>query len=165
MPDNDNVAYASIIIGIIIIIYPYLGQETLSKISGLILMGLFFLIFFSEFKENSLNVHNTRNKNILWLLVAILALLFGVSLMLQMFLYVFISQIWLLIVGILLGVSGALIFYSDNNNELQNNLKFILIVLGLVYIFMGLGIFNPMYLGIVIGLAMISYGYLSINNS
>jgi hypothetical protein len=165
MPDNDNVAYASIIIGIIIIIYPYLGQETLSKISGLILMGLFFLIFFSEFKENSLNLHNTLNKNILWLLVAILALLFGVSLMLQMFLYVFISQIWLLIVGILLGVSGALIFYSDNNNELQNNLKFILIVLGLVYIFMGLGIFNPMYLGIVIGLAMISYGYLSINNS
>lgn len=165
MPDNDNVAYASIIIGIIIIIYPYLGQETLSKISGLILLGLFLLIFFSEFKEKSLNVHNTRNKNILWLLMAILALLFGISLMLQMFLYVFISQIWLLIVGILLGVSGALIFYSDNNNELQNNLKFILIVLGLVYIFMGLGIFNPMYLGIVIGLAMISYGYSSLNKS
>lgn len=165
MPDNDNVAYASIIIGIIIIIYPYLGQETLSQISGLILLGLFLLIFFIEFKENSLNANNTRNKNILWLLVAILSLLFGVSLMLRMFLYDFISQIWLLIVGILLATSGVIIFYSDNNNKLQTDLKFILIVLGLVYIFMGLGIFNPMYLGIVIGLAMISYGYLSINNS
>jgi len=165
MPDNDNVAYASIIVGIIIIIYPYLGQEILSKISGLILLGLFLLIFFSEFKENSLNERISRNKNILWLLVAILALLSGVSLMLQMFLYAFISQIWLLIVGILLGISGALIFYSDNNNKFKNDLKFILIVLGLVYLLMGIGIFNSMYLGIVIGLAMVAYGYLSLNNS
>ncbi len=165
MPDNDNVAYASIIVGIIIIIYPYLGQETLSKISGLMLLGLFLLIFFSEFKEKSLNERNSRNKNILWLLVAILALLSGVSLMLQMFLYAFISQIWLLIVGILLGISGALIFYSDNNNKLKDDLKFILIVLGLVYVLMGIGIINPIYLGIVIGLAMVAYGYLSLNNS
>ena len=71
MPDNDNVAYGSIIIGIIIIIYPYLGQETLSKISGLMLLGLFFLIFFSEFKQNSLNDigYNTRNKNYYGLLL------------------------------------------------------------------------------------------------
>ena len=79
-----------------------------------------------------------------------------------MFLYVFISQIWLLIVGILLGISGVLIFDSDNNNKFQNDLKFILIVLGLVYILMGVGIFNPIYLGIVIGLAMVAYGYFSL---
>lgn len=165
MPDNDKVAYGSIIIGIILIIYPYLGQDTLSKISGLILLGLFLLIFFSEFKKNSLNDnmgYNSR-KNILWLAVAISALLFGVSLILQMFLYFFISQIWLLIVGILLGISGVLIFYSNNNNKFQNDFKFIIIVLGLVYILMGLGIFNPIYLGIVIGLAMVAYGYFAGN--
>jgi hypothetical protein len=104
--------------------------------------------------------YNSR-KNLLWLAVAISALLFGVSLILQMFLYVFISQIWLLIVGILLGISGVLIFDSDNNNKFQNDIKFILIVLGLVYILMGVGIFNPIYLGIVIGLAMVAYGYFS----
>ena len=82
-----------------------------------------------------------------------------------MVLYAFISQIWLLIVGILLGISGALIFYSDNNNKFKDNLKFILIVLGLVYVLMGIGIINPIYLGIVIGLAMVAYGYLSLNNS
>jgi len=163
MPDNDKVAYGSIIIGIILIIYPYLGQDTLSKISGLMLLGLFILIFFNEFKQNSLNDYMDYNgrKNLLWVAVAISALLFGVSLILQMFLYVFISQIWLLIVGILLGISGVLIFYSDNNNKFQNDLKFILIVLGLVYILMGVGIFNSMYLGIIIGLAMVAYAYFS----
>lgn len=162
MKDNKKIAFAAVFAGIVLIIYPYLGQATLSRFSGLILLCLCLLIFLTEFNENSLNknAHKNKNLNFIWLAIALFSLLFGTSLMLNAFLYNFISGMWLLLSGILLGLSGALIFYYGDENKYKNNLKIILLFLGLAYILMGIGIINPMYLGIFIGLALIYYGYL-----
>lgn len=165
MKDNKKIAFTAIFVGIVLILYPYLGQITLSKFSGLILLCLCLLIFLTEFNKDSLNKNYQKNRNLnfIWLAIAVFSLLFGTSLMLNVFLYNFISDIWLIISGILLGLSGWLIFYYGDENKYKNDLKMILIFLGVAYILMGIGILNPMYLGIFIGLALIYYGYL-LNN-
>lgn len=157
MPENDKITYASVGVGIILILYPYLGQITLSRISGLILLGLCILIIFSEFKDAKLEKISNDRIKMAWLAIAILSLIFGVSLTYQ----IYVVGIWLLIVGILLGASGYLIFNSGYSNNYQKDLRNILLVLGLIYILMGIGIINPMYLGIFIGMALIYYAYKS----
>jgi hypothetical protein len=159
MPESNRIAYASAVVGFIIIIYPYLGQDTLSKISGLILLGLFILIFFTEFKNSNLKKNSNKKINLLWLFIAILSLIFGVSLVSQMLLYYYFVYSWLLIIGILLLVSGCLIFYLESSNKYQKDFKNILLALGLIYILMDFGIIDPKYLGIFIGLALIYYAY------
>ncbi len=155
MPESDKIAYVSAVAGIILILYPYLGQITISRISGLILLGLCLLIFFSEFKDSNLEKISNERIKMLWLAITMLSLIFGVSLIYQ----IYVVGIWLIIVGILLGASGYLIFNSGHSNKYQKDLRNILLVLGLIYILMGLGILNSMYLGIFIGLALIYYAY------
>ncbi len=155
MSESDKIAYVSAAAGIILIIYPYLGPVNLSKISGLILLGLCLLIFFSEFKDTNLKKISNERIKMAWLVIAMLSAIFGISLIYQ----IYVIEIWLLIVGILLGVSGYLIFNSGYSNNYQRDLRNILLVLGFIYILMGLGIFNSMYLGIVIGMALIYYAY------
>ncbi|PKL67517.1 MAG: hypothetical protein CVV28_04350 [Methanobacteriales archaeon HGW-Methanobacteriales-1] len=155
MPESDKIAYVSAAAGIIIIIYPYLGQVNLSKISGLILLGLCLLIFFSEFKDTNFEKISNERIKMVWLAIFAISLILGISLIYQ----IYVIEIWLLIAGILLGASGYLIFKSRYSNKYQNDLRNILLVLGLIYILMGLGVINPMYLGIFIGLALIYYAY------
>ena len=155
MPESDKIAYVSAAAGIILIIYPYLGPVNLSKISGLILLGLCLLIIFSEFKDTNFKKISNERIKMAWLAIATLSLLLGISLIYQ----IYVIEIWLLIVGILLGASGYLIFKSGYSNKYQKDLRNILLVLGLIYILMGVGIINPMYLGIFIGLALIYYAY------
>lgn len=155
MPESDKIAYVSAAAGIILIIYPYLGQITLNRISGLILLGLCLLIFFSEFKDPNLEKISNERIKMAWLVIAALSLLLGISLTYQ----IYVIEIWLFIVGILLGASGYLIFNSGYSNKYQKDLRNIFLALGLIYILMGLGIINPMYLGIFIGLALIYYAY------
>lgn len=155
MPETDKIAYASAAAGIILIIYPYLGQITLSKISGLILLGLCLLIFFSEFKDTNFEKISNERIKMAWLAIAALSLLLGISLIYQ----IYVIELWLLIVGILLEASGYLIFNSGYSNKYQKDLRNILLALGLIYILMGVGIINPMYIGIFVGLALIYYAY------
>ncbi|MDP3034861.1 MAG: hypothetical protein Q8M97_07115 [Methanobacteriaceae archaeon] len=155
MPESDKIAYLSAAAGIILIIYPYLGSVALSKISGLILLGLCLLIIFSEFKDTNFEKISNERIKMAWLVIVAFSLLLGISLIYQ----IYVIEIWLLIVGILLGASGYLILKSGYSNKYQKDLRNILLVLGLIYILMGLGVINPMYLGIFIGLALTYYAY------
>jgi cytochrome bd-type quinol oxidase subunit 2 len=160
MPENNKINWAIILVGTVLILSPYLGEMILSQISGMLLTLLFLLIFFTEFNDKDRNSRNTKKTNFFWLTIAVCSLLFGISLMFHILLYIFIFQTWLYIVGLLLMSYGFLLFYIKDENEYKKNLRIIFLSLGLFYIFMGFGIIDSMYLGIIIGLAMIGYGYL-----
>jgi hypothetical protein len=160
MPKNNKINWAIILVGTVLILSPYLGEMILSQISGMLLTLLFLLIFFTEFNDKDFNSPNTKKTNLVWLIIAVCSLLFGISLMFHIFLYAFIFQTWLYIVGLLLMSYGVLLFYIKDENEYKKNLRIIFLSLGLFYILMGFGIIDSMYLGIIIGLAMIGYGYL-----
>ncbi|MDP1553638.1 MAG: hypothetical protein Q8M06_11565 [Methanobacteriaceae archaeon] len=160
MPKNNKINWAIILVGTVLILSPYLGEMILSQISGMLLTLLFLLIFFTEFNDKDFNSINTKKTNIVWLTIAVCSLLFGISLMFHILLYSFIFETWLYIVGLLLMSYGFLLFYIKDENEYKKNLRIIFLSLGLFYILMGFGIIDSMYLGIIIGLSMIGYGYL-----
>ncbi len=160
MPKNNKINWALILVGTVLILSPYLGEMILSQISGMLLTLLFLLIFFTEFNDKDYNSLNTKKTNFVWLTIAVCSLLFGISLMFHILLYSFIFETWLYIVGLLLMSYGFLLFYIKDENEYKKNLRIIFLSLGLFYILMGFGIIDSMYLGIIIGLSMIGYGYL-----
>ncbi|MDZ4170771.1 MAG: hypothetical protein U1C19_01295 [Methanobacteriaceae archaeon] len=160
MPKNNKINWAIILVGTVLILSPYLGEMILSQISGMLLTLLFLLIFFTEFNDKDYNSLNTKKTNFVWLTIAVCSLLFGISLMFHILLYSFIFETWLYIVGLLLMSYGFLLFYIKDENEYKKNLRIIFLSLGLFYILMGFGIIDSMYLGIIIGLSMIGYGYL-----
>lgn len=160
MPKNNKINWAIILVGTVLILSPYLGEMILSQISGMLLTLLFLLIFFTEFNDKDYNSLNTKKTNFAWLTIAVCSLLFGISLMFHILLYSFIFETWLYIVGLLLMSYGFLLFYIKDENEYKKNLRIIFLSLGLFYILMGFGIIDSMYLGIIIGLSMIGYGYL-----
>lgn len=160
MPKNNKINWAIILVGTVLILSPYLGEMILSQISGMLLTLLFLLIFFTEFNDKDYNSLNTKKTNFVWLTIAVCSLLFGISLMFHILLYFFIFETWLYIVGLLLMSYGFLLFYIKDENEYKKNLRIIFLSLGLFYILMGFGIIDSMYLGIIIGLSMIGYGYL-----
>ena len=160
MPKNNKINWALILVGTVLILSPYLGEMILSQISGMLLTLLFLLIFFTEFNDKDYNSLNTKKTNFVWLTIAVCSLLFGISLMFHILLYFFIFETWLYIVGLLLMSYGFLLFYIKDENEYKKNLRIIFLSLGLFYILMGFGIIDSMYLGIIIGLSMIGYGYL-----
>ncbi len=162
MLENRKLNITLLVVGVALIFVPYLGYEVLKQLSGLLLIFIFFFIFFKEFKNDEYEIVD-KKISIAWFAIAVLCLIGGVSIIFSLFLVDFLGAYWLHFVGILLIANSGLLFYLNNLDHQEATFKLISGPLGVFYIFMGLGIINSMYLGIILGIFLASYGYLMIS--
>ena len=163
MLENRKLNITLLVLGIVLIFMPFLGMEKLQILSGLLLIIIFLFIFFKEFKNDEYEIVD-KTISFGWLAIAILCLIGGVSLIFSFFLFDYIRGLWIGFVGLLLLANSGMLFYLNNLDHQEAVFKLITGALGFFYIVMFWGIIDSMYMGIVLGIFLASYGYLMISN-
>ncbi|MGC9516700.1 MAG: DUF308 domain-containing protein [Methanomicrobiales archaeon] len=91
------------------------------------------------------------------IIVGILALIIGVDLLLNIFLFSFLAGFLLYLAGLFLIIAGIIsLLAKDRKNAVWSGV--IGIILGILYIILGTYAFDPLYLGILIGIWLVING-------
>jgi uncharacterized membrane protein HdeD (DUF308 family) len=143
----------AIILGLIVIAFPFLTTVTVSIFAGLLVLMIaiwLFIVGISEFEIN-------KTSSILNLILGVIAFILGLGLIVNPALFSFIAGITLYLAGFFLIVTG-IIALLDGMNRKYAWAGVLGIVLGIIYIILGAFAFNPVNLGILIGLWLIITG-------
>lgn len=162
MLENRRLNIALLSLGIILIFVPYLGMDTLQKLSGLLLLLIFLFIFFKAFKNEDYEIVDERI-SLAWLIIAASCLIVGVSLIFSFLLIDYVIDFWLELVGLLLLANAGMLFYLNVEDYQEATFKLVTGGLGICYFILGLNIINEMYLGIFLGIFLAIYGYLMLS--
>ncbi|AXV38123.1 MAG: DUF308 domain-containing protein [Methanobacteriaceae archaeon] len=151
--NNKLFGILAIILGLIVIAFPIAGVVAASILTGFIilLIGIWLLLA-------GINVwSDSKAAAALNLIVGIIALVIGVDLLLNILLFSFLAGFLLYLAGIFLIISGIVsLFARERKYALWGGV--ISIILGILYIILGTYAFDPLYLGILIGLWLVING-------
>ena len=143
----------AIILGLIVIAFPFLTTMTVSIFAGLLVLMIAIWLFIVGISEFGIN----KTSSILNLILGIIALIFGFGLIINPALFSFIAGLTLYLAGFFLIVTG-IIALMDGMTRKYAWSGVLGIVLGIIYIILGAYAFNPVNLGILIGLWLIITG-------
>ena len=154
MMKNSAIGILAIVLGLIVMAFPIAGVITASFIAGfaVIMIAIWLLI------SSIVQFDSNKTVGILNLIIGILALIVGIGLIFNPVLFSFLTAIVLYLAGIFLLVSGiiSLIPGMENKKSLWSGISSI--ILGILYIIIGIYAFNPLYLGVLIGIWLIVSG-------
>lgn len=143
----------AIILGLVVIAFPLLTTVTVSLFAGLLVLMIaiwLFIVGISEFEIS-------KTSSILNLILGIIALIFGIGLIINPAIFSFIAGLTLYLAGFFLIVTG-IIALLDGMTRKYAWAGILGIILGIIYIILGAYAFNPVNLGILIGLWLIITG-------
>lgn len=143
----------AIILGLIVIAFPFLAAVTVSVFAGFLVLLIaiwLFIVGISEFEIS-------RTASILNLILGIIALVLGIGLIINPALFGIIAGLTLYFAGFFLIVAG-IIALIDGVSRRYAWAGVLGIVLGVIYIILGTFAFNPVNLGFLIGIWLIITG-------
>jgi membrane protein HdeD len=154
---NMLLGILAIILGLIIIAFPLTGLVAVSVITGLSVIFLAFWFIIAGVAE----MGSSKLVGILSVILGIIALVIGIGLVFNPALLAFLASIVLYLAGILMIVFGviALLGGTDAKHRVWGGV--LGIILGIVYIILGVYASNPLYLGILIGIWLVLTGIFS----
>jgi uncharacterized membrane protein HdeD (DUF308 family) len=147
---NALLGIIAIILGIIVIAFPYFGIFTTSIIVGFGLMILSIFIMVAGFSEGG------AGKAILGVIVGILGIFLSMVIIANVAAFISLAAFYLYFAGIFMIISGILTALSKDNAV--RGVGVIGIILGIVYIVLGTLAFSPQLLALMIGLWLIIIG-------
>ncbi|MDI6644828.1 MAG: DUF308 domain-containing protein [Methanobacteriaceae archaeon] len=150
---NKMYGILAIILGLIVMVFPIAGVVAASILTGflILLIGIWLLLA----GVNTWGV--SKAAAVLNLIVSILALYIGVDLLLNIYLFSFLAGFLLYIAGIFLIIAGIIsLFARERKYALWGGV--LGIILGILYIILGTYAFDPIYLGLLIGIWLIING-------
>ncbi|HML04301.1 MAG TPA: DUF308 domain-containing protein [Methanobacterium sp.] len=143
----------AIILGLIVIAFPFLTTVTVSIFAGLLVLMIAIWLFIVGISEFGIS----KTSSILNIILGVIAFIIGLGLLFYPGLFSFIAGFTLYLAGIFLIITGLIALM--NGMERKSAWSGILgIVLGIIYIILGAFAFNPVNLGILIGLWLIITG-------
>ena len=143
----------AIILGLIVIAFPFLTTVTVSIFAGLLVLMIAIWLFIVGISEFGIN----KTSSILNIILGIIAFILGIGLIVNPALFSFLAGITLYLAGIFLIITG-IIALLDGMTRKYAWAGILGIVLGIIYIILGAYAFNPVNLGILIGLWLIITG-------
>jgi len=143
----------SLILGVIFIISPVSGVTAISILTGLVLtaLGVWMLL-------NGLMARKYMEVSILWMVFSLIALAVGLILAFRVVLINQIAGAWFYVTGVLLIVAGVMILSAGYENYIKRNAGIISAIFGLIYIIAGFLAFNPVFIGVLVGLILVLHG-------
>jgi len=143
----------AIILGLIVIAFPFLTTVTVSIFAGLLVLMIAIWLFIVGISEFGIS----KTSSILNIILGIIAFILGIGLIVNPALFSFLAGITLYLAGIFLIITG-IIALLDGMTRKYAWAGILGIVLGIIYIILGAYAFNPVNLGILIGLWLIITG-------
>ncbi|HEX7468844.1 MAG TPA: DUF308 domain-containing protein [Methanobacterium sp.] len=152
---KNAIAILLIILGLIVLAFPFLGLISVSLIVGfgVAFLGLGLLLAgVAEVKESS-------GLGLLEIVMGIIALILGLGFIVNPALFSFFAGLIIYIAGLFLVIVGVVSIFTKAGGNRWNGL--IGIIIGLIYLIVGVFISNPYYLGILIGLWLLLVGIMT----
>ena len=155
---NLIMGFLAIILGLIVIAFPLLGVVGASFIAGFaaIILAIWFLI------AGATEINGSAAAGILFVILGVIGLIIGFGLFFNPVAFAFLAAILLYLAGIILIIGSLLSLVGGMKDRYVMWGGVIGIVLGIIYIILGTIAFNPVYLGIIIGIWLIITGFFSL---
>jgi len=147
----------SIIIGLILLIFPWFGLWTLAAILGfiLILLGLGLLVF------GAFTYRASKGVGVAFLLLGILGLIAGVGMFGNVGALAALAGVALYLSGFILIIAGLVHFFKPRT-PFSREVGVVGILLGIVYIILGSYVTDPRGLSVLMGIWLIIAGATSL---
>ncbi|MEN4017458.1 MAG: DUF308 domain-containing protein [Methanobacterium sp.] len=143
----------AIILGLIVIAFPFLAVVTVSVFVGFLVLLIAIWLFIVGISELEIS----RTASILNLILGVIALILGIGLIIDPALLGIIAGLTLYLAGFFL-IAAGIIALIDGISRKYAWAGVLGIVLGVIYIILGTFAFNPVNLGFLIGIWLIITG-------
>lgn len=155
MAEGKNVLLGifAIFLGLIIMAFPLISVFTVSVLAGFTLMILGIWLFVQSFETWD----SSKAMSIAYLILGILAIIVGIGLFGRIVAFSIFAAIWIYIGGLFLVITGILSLFSDSSTA-SKGAGGLGIILGILYMILGMYAWNPYYLALLIGLWLIIAG-------
>ncbi len=153
--DEKNVLMGimAIILGIVVIAFPYISIFTFSVLAGIgiLILGIWFILQTSRTWEAS------KVASIAYLILGLIAIVVGIGMMGNIYAFSFLASFIIYLAGFLLLFSGILTLFNGEGRA-GKSIGVIGIILGILTLIIGIFALNPYYLAIIIGIWLIFDG-------
>lgn len=143
----------AIILGLIVIAFPFLGTAAISIFAGVVLLLIAIWLLILGISELEIS----RTTGAMNIILGIIALVIAIGLIINPALLSFIAGLTISIAGIFLIIAG-LIALIDGMHRKAAWAGILGIVLGIIYLIIGAFAFNPVNLGFLIGIWLVITG-------
>ncbi|MDR0900707.1 MAG: DUF308 domain-containing protein [Methanobrevibacter sp.] len=161
MENKSIIGILAVILGILILVFPFISVEVLSIATGLaiLLLGIFWIIKSVQLWSTS------KAQTVCYIILGLFAIILGIILVGNIPFFDVVMSFTLYIIGFLL-VLGGLVGLLTTNATLSKGSGALFTILGIIIIAFGyLSLTNPLYIAIIIALALIVEGLILIKGS
>lgn len=150
---NVLMGILAIILGIVVIAFPYISIFTFSVLAGfgILILGIWFLIQTFNVWEDS------KAASIAYLILGIIAIVSGIGLMGNIQAFSVLASFMIYIAGFWMLFGGTLALFTGITTY-ERGIGAIGIILGITYLIVGIFAFDPYYLALLIGIWLIFDG-------
>jgi uncharacterized membrane protein HdeD (DUF308 family) len=150
---NMLMGIIAIILGIVVIAFPYVSILAFSVLAGIgiLLLGIWFLIQTFRVWDYS------KWASIAYLILGIIAIVSGIGLMGNIYAFSFLASFIIYLTGFYLLFSGILTLFTGTDT-IGKGIGGLGIILGIAYLIIGIFALNPYYLALLIGIWLIFDG-------
>jgi len=153
--DERNVLMGilAIILGVVVISFPYISVFTFSVLAGfgILILGIWFLIQTFEVWEDSKSV------SIAYLILGLIAIVSGIGLMGNVQAFSALASFLIYLAGFWMLFGGTLALFTGITTY-ERGIGAVNVILGITYLIVGIYAFNPYYLALLIGIWLIIDG-------
>lgn len=154
---NVLLGILAIILGLIVIAFPLISVFTFSVLAGMgvLILGIWFLVQAFSVWENSKGV------SIAYLILGIIAIIAGIGLVGNILALSFLASFILYLAGFFLFISGVITLFTGEGGSAKG-VGVLGILIGIIYLILGLYAWDPFYLALLIGIWLIISGIFEI---
>ncbi|MFA0832647.1 MAG: DUF308 domain-containing protein [Methanobacterium formicicum] len=154
---NVLLGILAIILGLIVIAFPLISVFTFSVLAGMgvLILGIWFLVQAFSVWESSKGI------SIAYLILGIIAIIAGIGLVGNILALSFLASFILYLAGFFLFISGVITLFTGEGGSAKG-VGVLGILIGIIYLILGLYAWDPFYLALLIGIWLIISGIFEI---
>lgn len=154
---NVLLGILAIILGLMVIAFPLISVFTFSVLAGMgvLILGIWFLVQAFSVWESSKGV------SIAYLILGIIAIIAGIGLVGNILALSFLASFILYLAGFFLFISGVITLFTGEGGSAKG-VGVLGILIGIIYLILGLYAWDPFYLALLIGIWLIISGVFEI---
>lgn len=158
LTNNKWISIIAIILGLIIVVCPFLGVSDSKNIIGISILLLGIFMIFSGYS----NLDYDKTKSIVYMVLGVIFIIFSLGLIFVLGVFVALESILIYIAGIFLAIVGLVILIQNRNAKIGFWIGIIGVVLGVIYLVIGTYMRDSNILSFLIGLWLIITGVLKL---